>query len=75
MGITPFNKIYFLFTAPHGFSINVPLCEGVDPLSSRSFTETTPVSINIFSWARSPLYAATCAGKARSEETQARKYQ
>ena len=38
-------------------------------MSSRSFTETTPVSINIFNWAKSPLYAATCAGKARSETT------
>lgn len=64
-----FNGIYFLLTAHQGHSIHVPLCEGVDPLSSRSFTDTTPVSINIFNWARSPLYAATCAGKARSEET------
>ena len=44
-----------------------PLWDGVEPLSSLSFTVTTPVSISIFSWARSPVYAATCAGNAKSD--------
>ena len=64
------NAFKYVFQGDFLF-VSVPLWAGVDPLSSRSFTDTTPVSINIFNWARSPLYAATCAGKARSKGTRA----
>ena len=49
---------------------HVPLCSGVEPLSSRSLMLTIPFSISILRCVKSPVYAATCAGNAKSVQRQ-----
>lgn len=61
------NKLIKFYLVSFVLISDIPLWAGVDPLSSFSLIFTTPCSISIRRWLRSPLAAAMWAGKARSD--------